>query len=242
VLASDNLFPLVANDVNAYSFFWAQDPGLLLPFTAVNLPSFVFISQSSTSAIPSWLSVTLYNVSDYGVRGVAWSTPVGSVMLFERGFGGPSVEFGATPASDGTYFGSELSPGDDGYVTTLPGTTFPSVVVSSPESPGWVWSGPGSSLSAGTYTVSVHLRAWPTNPSRPPGPSEPVLTLDATAFGEPGFFEHTILFSTLAGSGWATVEDSFSISEPIIEFGVEGLSLTSAATVAVEYVSITEAT
>ena len=38
VLASNDLFPLVANDVNAYSMFWGPNPNLELPFNLSHLP------------------------------------------------------------------------------------------------------------------------------------------------------------------------------------------------------------
>ncbi len=69
VIASDNLFPLVANDVHAYSFLWTWDPFLTLPFNSTHLPSFVFISESRIEAVPSWINATLYTASDYGSGG-----------------------------------------------------------------------------------------------------------------------------------------------------------------------------
>lgn len=109
VLASDNLFPLVANNLNAYSLSWATAQELRLPFSASNLPAFVLIAQSSTSAVPGWVNASIANASEYGVRGVAWSTPAGSVVLFERGFTGLPTEFGVRPTSGGAYYGPEFA-------------------------------------------------------------------------------------------------------------------------------------
>jgi uncharacterized membrane protein len=106
VLASDNLFPLVANDVNAYSFSWTSEQPLRLPFSSSNLPEFVLIAQSSLRAVPAWVNASVSNASDYGVRGVAWTTPAGSVVLFQRGFVGLATVFGESPPSDDGYFGA----------------------------------------------------------------------------------------------------------------------------------------
>jgi uncharacterized membrane protein len=109
VLASDNVFPLVANDVHAYSLSWTPAQVLRLPFSASNLPTFVLIAQSRTYAVPGWVNATISNASDYGVRGVAWSTPAGSVVLFERNYTGLAAVFGIRPPSGGAYYGPELA-------------------------------------------------------------------------------------------------------------------------------------
>jgi uncharacterized membrane protein len=238
VVASDDLFPLVANDVNAYSFLWMSDPGLELPFNATNLPSFVLIAEPSAHALPPWLTATLYNASDYGVRAVAWTSPADTVLLFERGFLGIPEAYGGSPPSGGTYYGSALDPGVDGYVTALPGTEYPSVVVSSPNTNGTVWAGPELTLAAGNYTVSVGVRAWASNPAQPPGSNQGVLSIRYSAFGQPGSLERAFSYSTLNGSEWTVAQFSLSISEPVIQFEVRGISRTAAATIAVEYVSI----
>ncbi len=105
VLASDNLFPLVANDLNAYSLFWQSNNGLLLPFNGTELPPYALLSQSRTYAVPTWLSSALYNQSEYGVRGIAWSTPAGAVMLFELGYRGPTAQFSPRGFSIGCSWG-----------------------------------------------------------------------------------------------------------------------------------------
>jgi uncharacterized membrane protein len=238
VLASDNLFPLVDDDLNAYSLLWMADPTLELPFSATNLPSYVLIAQPGTNAVPPWLTATLYNVSDYGVRGVAWSSPAGTVLLFQHGFTGTADAFGASPSSGGAYYGAELEPGKDGYVTTLPSTVYPTVVVSSPEANGSIWNGPMSNIAAGNYTADLFLKAWATNPAQAPGPNQGVLALRYGGFGQSLVLERTLLFSDLNSSAWTLEQFSFTVSEPVIEFEVRGLSRTPTATVAVEYLSI----
>lgn len=100
VVASDDLFPLVANDPNAYSFLWANDPALALPFNATHLPAFVLISQRNEAAVPSWISATVNDSSDYGVRGIVWSSDAGIVRLYAEGYTGPMTQFGAPPKSE----------------------------------------------------------------------------------------------------------------------------------------------
>jgi uncharacterized membrane protein len=239
VLATDQLFPLVANDVHAYSFLWIADPSLELPFSSANLPSYLLIAEASSAVVPSWISDALYNTSDYGVRAVAWTSPAGTVLLFQLGYSGPSEAFGGSPPAGGTFYAPALDPGYDGSLTTLPGVPNSSVVVSSPERTGVIWWGAPITLPAGNYTVALTARAWATNPSQPPAPTRPVLAVRCVAFALPAYYHESYAYSMLDGAGWSTVHFSFTLTEPVTEWEVRGLSTTSAATVALESLTIT---
>ncbi len=89
LVASDNLFPLVANDLNAYSLFWTANPKLALPFNASHLPPFVFLSGERAYAVPPWLSLAVANGSVYGARGFVRTSDAGPVQLYEVGYVGP---------------------------------------------------------------------------------------------------------------------------------------------------------
>jgi len=238
VVASDDLFPLVANDVNAYSFSWTQDPGLGLPFNSSNLPPYVFIAEDRTVAVSNWLVPWLYQSSSYGLRGVAWSSTVGTVLLFETHYSGPIAEYGSPPPSSGEYSGWSLAPGSAGTVVAVNDSTYPTVVQSVPGVLGTVWSGPGTTLAPGTYEVNVSLRLAPLESFPPPDPSGPLLWMGATAFALPTFFSQTFALSALNTTGWRTVSFNVTLSSPSVEFDVEGVLLGTYVQVTVNDVTI----
>jgi hypothetical protein len=101
-----------------------------------------------------------------------------------------------------------------------------------------MWFGPDLRLPAGTYTVTLDLRAWASDATQPPGANASVLAVNSNAFAQPLYYDRTFSYSALGGAGWTSERFSFSTSEPIIEFEVRGYSFTPRATVAVEYVSV----
>jgi len=91
VLASDDLFPLVANDPTAYSLLWTTDLPTFLPYDAAHLPTYVFLAGNQEGAVPDWLWHALSNLTVYGLVGVVWNTPASSVYLWELGYTGPTT-------------------------------------------------------------------------------------------------------------------------------------------------------
>lgn len=94
VLASADLFPLVANDLNAYSLPVGPDPGLRLPFNATERPTYVFLSSGQAWIAPGWVNTTIEDPRDYGVLGIAEGTPAGTLELYESGYAGSASRFG----------------------------------------------------------------------------------------------------------------------------------------------------
>ena len=180
VLASDNLFPFVANDLHAYSLFWQSNNGLLLPFNATELPPYAFLSQSQTYAVPAWLIQSLGNLSDYGVRGIAWSTPAGAVMLFELGYRGATTEYSPPGILDETFSGAQLGPEAGGVLVAVDNATFPDIVRSVPRGFGPIWSIPLSTLAAGHYSLTLACEG-PTG-----GPDAPTPLANAGALRQRG--------------------------------------------------------
>ena len=86
VLASDDLFVFVANDVNAYSTLTNSQNLSNTPFSPSNLPTYLFISGNEAAYLPQFISNVLVGTSDYGVRAIVNSTPVGTVTLYELGY------------------------------------------------------------------------------------------------------------------------------------------------------------
>ena len=70
IVASDNLFPYVANDPNAYSLYWFKANYTNIayfPFNASNLPEFVFVDQYQLNLLPKFLNDTIFDKSIYGI-------------------------------------------------------------------------------------------------------------------------------------------------------------------------------
>lgn len=82
VLASDNLFPLVANDVNAYALMWTPMIPPYLPFSPSDLPPYVLLEDRQLFAVPGWLQLSLNSSTTYVVQGTVSSSPVGPVTLY----------------------------------------------------------------------------------------------------------------------------------------------------------------
>jgi uncharacterized membrane protein len=241
VLATDDLFPLVTNDANAYSFSWVFDPVLSLPFGPERLPQYVFLSEARTPVVPPWLSLELYNSSAYGVRGVAWSSPEGPVLLFEAGYRGSTEALGPTPPTGGAFYGAGIASPTDGLVVTAPGSRYSTVVESVPGATGTVWYGPGLALPAGNYTVAVSLRAVPATGSTAPAASTPVLWLGALAFAQPTYFGWSIPFGDIAGGNFTTITFSCDVPAPTIELDVQGQLLDGGVQVTLNYVEVAPA-
>ncbi|HEV2520137.1 MAG TPA: DUF2079 domain-containing protein [Thermoplasmata archaeon] len=222
VLASENLFPLVGNDLNAYSLFWQRNDVLILPFDAHHLPRFVLLSEDRTYAVPSWLAATLYNVSDYGVRGVAWSTPVGAVVLFEGQYLGPTSEYGPAPAPGGPILGPALDPQASGRLVGSGDPRFPTVVESLPGATGPVWSVDVGDLRAGDYTLTMGLRAGPQDPTRPPPEQGSALLVNANGFSQSVYFQSYLGYSPLNGSAWVSESISFAVPAPSLGVEIRG--------------------
>jgi uncharacterized membrane protein len=85
VLASNNLFPLVANDVNAYALLWTTEVPPYLPFNQTHLPTWVFLCSSQSSSVPSWLVPLLTDGHTYQLIGQVPGTSQGTVSLYSRG-------------------------------------------------------------------------------------------------------------------------------------------------------------
>jgi uncharacterized membrane protein len=92
VLASNNLFPYVADDLHAFALLWTPEIPPDLPFNASHPPPYVFLCSSQGSSLPGWLAVLLANASVYGLRGQVTGTNQGTVSLFEQGYTGPVWE------------------------------------------------------------------------------------------------------------------------------------------------------
>ncbi|HZY70456.1 MAG TPA: DUF2079 domain-containing protein [Thermoplasmata archaeon] len=227
VLASRDVFPLVANDVNAYSMFGpSRDLELQLPFTPSAPPQYVVVSDSYLSplgSVPPWLLALLYNSSFYGVRSVAWDGPSGVVVLFEEAYKGRLATVDAPPVPSPWLAGVALLPAADGAVVTDPSAVGGSAVVSSIGVAGVVWNGPGADVPAGNYNATVWIRASPGFPGQSlPPPSTIVARLSVNAYGQAVQYSLDVPYSSVSSGTWTPVRIHFAYPEVILGLEVRG--------------------
>lgn len=226
VLASNHLFPYVANDPNAWALPWfvinaTTNPVPYLPFSPQNLPRFVLVDASEMQWVPSFLASDLFNRSIYGLVAYAYMEAYpGTVYLFELGHSGPPAErvVGAPP-SPLIYGWSNLTPGPCGTVVPWASSSFGRAIVSEPVGPlnatvANVWAGPYVPLLPGTYSITFSVSGAPS-----PGTNgtTPLAILEVTWTG--GTTVNTLLRTSvdgqnLAGSGWSPLSYTLTLSEP----------------------------
>jgi uncharacterized membrane protein len=238
VIASDVLFPLIANDANAYSFLWEQDNFLGLPFNASHLPSYVFIASNRTAAVPAWLTEALYNLTLYGIRGVAWTSDVGPALLFESGYAGPPAVYGNNSTLPLRVDGASLVNSAAGYAVASPGTGPTDFAASDPGVLGTFFFGPWASLPGGNYTVTLWVNATHRPGTAPSPASEPAVWIGASAFAQTPFFGWSMELDNFAPVGWTAVEFNVSLPGPTLKFAVQGVVLATNVQAALEAVEI----
>ncbi len=238
VIASDNLFPLVANDLHAYSFFWTQNNLLALPFSPTDLPSYVLVAQNRTAAVPSWLAGVLYNSSAFGVRGVAWSSPAGTVLLFEAGYEGPLATFGTPPSAGFTSNGAALVNSEAGIPATYGNASMNSAAASAPGVVGTFLQGPWVSLSAGAYQVTLVVGAELAPGAGPVPENATAAWFGAEGFAQAQYFGATFTAGALEVPGGITVSYEVELLGPTIEFEVQGVALLAGLQVYCDAVSL----
>ncbi len=233
VLASDDVFPFVANNVNAYALAWVEDNFLRLPFNASHLPEYVLLSADRTTSVPGWLADALYQPSEFGARGAVWSTPVGPVLLFEAGYSGSSETFGASISPDGSYAGSALSPAAAGYATTETVAPYAPIVESDPGATGPLFGPITFSLPPGQYTFTFSVRSYAQYSDDPPPSNVTAFFVGATSWASGLGFSGSYTFAQLQGDGWTTLAFTVTASAPVLDFTITGFTDTPSAVVEV---------
>ncbi len=219
ILASDNLFPYVANNARAYALLWYPATPPYLPFNSSNLPKYVLLSSSQWFAIPSFLSPLLFNQSDYGIVVLLYSTASypGSVYLFELGYRGPPNVVEVSPVlAQRTLCGRDLSIGASGALVSESNSSCGQVIETVPASNlsgtgDSIWYGPYLTVLPGTYTVTVTLRGdFPHNTSGNPN----VAILDASGSGSGYWYYQVITADEISLSHWTNFTYRYSLVEP----------------------------
>ncbi len=212
VLATTDLFPLVANDRNAYALLWTPAPPPRLPFGPAALPPYVLASSAYLFSVPGWLADRLENGSLYGLAAAAWTTPAGPVLLWQLGYDGP-VRALALPApypvvESGRALGRTIF----GASETVTGAPFPTAVGNSNATGGPFANTTPTDLPAGPYTVTFLLRLAGPAPPADAG----VVAVGVSGFGGVPSSERAVAAGTLAGGGWVAVSLSFSSTGPLL--------------------------
>jgi uncharacterized membrane protein len=242
VLASDLLFPLIANDPNAYSLLWAPDPTLIMPFNGTNLPPYFLLAEGRLGAVPPWLVATLYNSSDFGIRGVAWGTPVGTALLFQAGYNGPTSIWGSVPSMTQTITPSELTiPYVEGAEVDDAASVVGTAIITLPYAVGVIWDGPHSDLAPGIYNVTFWVRAFPTDTGVLPAPGTLVLTLEEYQFAQPNLFDESFSYGAIEGSAFTPIQMTIDLKAPTLAVAFPGEALAAAAGIELESIDVAPA-
>lgn len=238
VIASDTLFPLVANDENAYSFSWIADPYLILPYDASHLPPYVLIAEDRLGAVPDWVASRLYDSAAYGLLGVVGDTVLGVVYLFEAGYRGPVEELSPVALPPTTYFGKALGAGPSATIVPNPSGRFPEAIQGVPGDLGNLWNGPGVDAPSGSYRIVLHLSESAYRIAPPPTASMPVVRVNGNAFGSPEWFARNLTWGELAGPGDVPVSFSVNLSAPVSWIYLRGYALSPNVTITIDYLEI----
>ena len=228
ILASDNLFPYVANNPNAYAAPWfvtsPSSPVPYFPFTPANLPQFILVDTSQLPFLPVFLQQDTFNSSVYGLVAYVYATGFpGSVFLFEEGYTQPAASRDVeTPQTSYYFSAANLSIGPEGQIVQSPAAKFGGVIVSTTIPPldgmNDIWYGPYVTLLPGAYHVVFNLTGAATVASRP------LLNLSAGIYStEPPLRNFTwaeVYPGQLASIGWTNLEYNITLDQPcpLVEF------------------------
>ena len=189
---------------------------------------------------PAWLTSELYT-SSFGVRGVAWSTIAGVVLLYEAGYSGPLTTWGPAPSRALDLTGASLVDGEAGYSTPTLGSNPVPIAASVPGVLGTFVDGPAASLPTGSYTVALTVNVSAIPGANAPVPTELSLWIGASSFAQPPFYGWSMPYSAFSSRGWTTVTFNITLPGPTIQFSVQGVALATNVQAFLETVEVTPA-
>lgn len=233
VLASDRLFPYVANNPDAWAIPWfvisPQQPVPNFPFSPGNLPDYILADSQEFPLVPQFLQSAVFNASEYGLVAYIYAAgPPGTIYLFERGFAGSTAArtVSTFPATL-QYTWSNLSVGVAGKVESDPNSSFGQVINSTPVGPvngtaSPVWYGPYATLVPGNYTVTYRLEGG-SNSSL--ATMDPIGYLDATWTGiqnNSSFYRYPVTAAELSPHAWTRLQYSLELRYPYPDVELRG--------------------
>lgn len=222
VLATNNLFSLVANNPNAYSLPWyrfSDTTWPFFPYNSSNLPHFVFVDSASLVTVPSFLFGLLFNNSFYGLRAFSfYNSYPGSIYLFQLNYSGNPTIFEVSGVKSTYYFGADnLSIGQSGQVVKDSSSLFGYSINSHPASNlsgngHAIWYGPYFTFLPGNYQVIVSIKggAFANNSGR----SIPILQMNSNSYSSGYYYSRTITSSQLSENNWTEFVYNMSMPEP----------------------------
>lgn len=246
VASSLNLFPFVANDPYAYPLVNGMNYSNL-PFNVPADTQYALLTPQGPTVLPSFLASTLYDPAGFGVRAWVPGTPLGGVLLFQRGYQGPAATFGTPPVISGAVYaaGSGVGPGNAGEVIFNGSSPTGKVIESRPlpsdpalSQIGRVWAGPAVTLPAGSYHVqlSVQGRIAPSAPSEPPRTHVAVLRIHGF---EDLILQYPLELETFSASPLALLTFDVVLPYPVLDFQVIGTLSVPWLSLQFNYLTIT---
>jgi hypothetical protein len=241
VTAPSQVYALVANDPHAYVLLGrnAENTTDRLPFNVSAGPDFVLLPASFVASLGKNLSGNLSDAQDYGLRGFVGVTAAGPLLLYERGYVGPGIEYGPPlpPTSSVNYPTEGISIGKIAEVQLSSAAPDGKVIVTRPGAhrTGEIWSGPDLVLSPGTYSIRILVNA--TGLNRTTMANTPILDVQVAGFGAQ-LVNVSVSGSSLPVGEWTNLTFNVSTSDPIPELNVAGFLADGKVTVAVAALSI----
>lgn len=228
ILASDNLFPFVANRLHSFPLPYTNVTEPYLPFNSSNLPDYVMLDTSMMYA-PGYIMSDVFNSSIYGIRYFTYVAGYpGSVYLFQKGYNGTTKNYRTGNFPTSFYIQpSRLSTVEagSGLLVSDADSMFGKVISSYgvtnlTNRNAVIWFGPYEVFPAGNYTVTFSLKGAMYNQLTNSGTS--LFTIDASSLlgNSNAFISSQIDSSNLSVGTWTniTYHISLPIPYPAVEF------------------------
>ena len=225
VVASDNLFPLVANSRNAYSLAWMPySNGIIkyLPFNESNLPDYIFIDQSSFY-LPEFLNMASTNYTKYGLYAYTYSKDFpGSIALYRLNYKLAPVFIGVQVPKMQIFNDSNLDIGSGGSVVKCNSAESGKAIFgkTSDNQNLTIWYGPYTTISPGNYSLTVSFKIIENITSDYHGR---VLELSGWVYHGITIFNRNITFSPNMNGTWQSVKVKFSVDTLILNAQFSGI-------------------
>ena len=227
VLVDQDFMPLVSSDPNAYAFNAAYN-SQFVPFNYTNLPEYVLSTRGGLGSFNHYsenISVRVWNNETYGVEGWVQSTTVGSVFLFERGYTGPTRNFGPISYPQITFKpGVTLVNGPAGTLKKHPGVP---QIVSLANKTGRMWmaSDSQSPLPEGNYNLSIKIQANGTQCATMPNGTT-LLNIEGNVTANTQLLNDSIPFNQAMCGPGVSVHVLFHLQYPVAQFFLTGIRPT----------------
>ncbi len=239
-LASPNLFPLIANDVHAYTLGTKVK---YYVFNTTNPPAYVYIDENWLSVLPSFSDAMLWNSSDYGVVASVGTPPSGGVTyLFGYHYPGPTLNLRPPPEPmNVTFYPTSLTParvtaGAVGVVSANNTTAGGYAIRGLSGHAGTIWKGGPATLPAGTTNFTVFVAVHPVGKHYTD--ATPALNLTWKAWNLTSTI--TLDYSAFAGqTGWVPVTLTVTVPYPLIEFQFIGTAPNGQFVTTLNYYALT---